>query len=116
MPATESSDWTIVVRALGAAGVDTGDFGRFTADRYPEIIRPSQFDFIMATPVLISVLPRLNDPEVRESVVRSLSTSAAKPEAASVLIDEFRRTSVADHPWLKWAIGNALDTVVVQDH
>jgi HEAT repeat protein len=32
------------------------------------------------------------------------------------LLEEFRRTSAAQHPALKWAIGNALSTVTTVEH
>lgn len=105
----------LAVVAADAAGIDPTDFGKFTSDRHPDVVAPSRFDLAGSTPVLIRLLPSLDDPGVREMVVRSLSTSAARPSATPVLIEEFLRTSDASDPSLKWAIGNALDTTADQD-
>ena len=114
--AENADEFTLVRRALDDAGLPSEDFGRFTSGRHPDIIRPSVFDYRAAVPVLLAVLPRLTRPAVKEAVVRSLSTAQARPAAASALLQEFRRTSDAQHPALKWAIGNALSTVTTIEH
>jgi hypothetical protein len=48
---------------------------------------------------------------VRESLVRALSVPAARPAAAPVLIEEFRRTPDPSGLGLGWVIGNALSVV-----
>lgn len=68
------------------------------------------FDHQNSVPVLLEWLPRIEDPGVKEAIVRHLSTKYAKPIAAHPLIEEFRQTSTDDGA-LKWAIGNALDVV-----
>ena len=109
-------DFELVRGALEAAGIDSADFSRFTSNRHPDVIRPSAFDHRSAVPVLLAVLPLVSHPNAKEAVVRSLTTSYARPGAAEALISEFRNTSAIDHPALKWAIGNALDTVTTPHH
>lgn len=109
-------DFQLVRDALEAAGIASEDFGRFTSGRHPEVIRPSVFDYKAAVPVLLEVLHRVKDPGAKEAVVRSLTTSYARPAAAGALIAEFRSTSVIKQESLKWAIGNALDTVSTPQH
>lgn len=59
-------------------------------------------------PILLSALPIVTDPRVKEAVVRSLSHRGAKPAAAKVMIEEFERATDFS---LGWTIGNALDMV-----
>jgi len=94
--------------ALVGAGIDATDFGRFANDRYPEIIKPTHFDFAAAVPVLLEWLPRVHATEVMEAIVRSLTIRAARPRAAHPMIDAFKRER---DPAVRWAIGNALDAV-----
>lgn len=109
-------DWALVRKALVEAGLPSEDFGRFTAGRHPDVIRPEDFDDTLAIPVLLECLPSVTDPKVKEAIVRSLSTSAAKPVAAPALFSEFVSTSDAEQPALKWAIGNGLNTVTDRSH
>ena len=109
-------DFDLVRSALEAAGIASADFGRFTSGRHLEVIRPSVFDYKAAVPVLLAVLPLVRHPNAKEAVVRSLTTSHARPAAAEARITEFRNTSETEHPALKWAIGNALDTVTTPQH
>jgi len=101
------SDLNVVRSMLEAAGVSSEDFGRFGSG-YPGVITPSRFDYAAAVPVLLSALPMVADPGVKEAVVRSLTHRGAKPAAAKLMIEEFKR---AADPGVGWAIGNALDTV-----
>lgn len=114
--AENANEFALVRQALDESGLPSEDFGRFTSGRHQDVIRPSVFDFRAAVPVLLDVLPRVTRPAVKEAVVRSLSTAHARPAAASALLQEFRGTSDAQHPGLKWAIGNALSTVTTIDH
>jgi hypothetical protein len=109
-------DFQLVRAGLEAAGLASADFGRFTSGRHPDVIRPSAFDYKAAVPVLLEVLPLVQHPSAKEAVVRSLTTSYARPVAADALIREFRNTSATKQPALKWAIGNALDTVTTPEH
>jgi hypothetical protein len=114
--AENAGDFTLVRSALDAAGLPSGDFGRFTSGRHPEIIPNPVFDWRASVPVLLDVLPKVTRPVVKEAIVRSLSTKYARPLAARALLDEFRRTSNAEQPSLKWAIGNALSVVTTKEH
>lgn len=62
-----------------------------------------------AIPILLDWLPRMSNEAVKEAIVRALTVKWARPMAAQPLIEEFRRT-IPDKG-LKWAIGNALETV-----
>ena len=110
----DDADLQRVQQVLREARVSADDFGVFGSGSKVAGIPGSRFDYRAATPVLIRVLPELNDPEIREAVVRSLSTSAAKPSAVPVLLAEFCRTSNDSEAALKWAVGNALETTADQ--
>lgn len=105
--ASYESDLNLVRSMLEVAGVSGEDFGCFGAG-YPGVIAPSRFDYASALPVLLSALPKVVDPAVKEAVVRSLTHRGAKPSAAKPMIGEFKRATDFS---LGWAIGNALDTV-----
>ncbi len=62
-----------------------------------------------AVPILLRWLPLIDDPRVKEDIVRTLTVKWAKPSAAAPLIQEFTHAPPA--PGLKWAIGNALSIV-----
>src|SRR5437660_5465665 len=96
-------DFQLVRAGLEAAGLASADFGRFTSGRHPEVIRQSVFDYEAAVPVLLAVLPLVQHPRAKEAVVRSLTTSCARPVAADALIREVRNTSVTKQLALKWA-------------
>jgi hypothetical protein len=102
-------------RALDAAGLPSADFGRFTSNRHPDVIRPSVFDDRGAVPVLLNLLPSVFHPDALEAIVRHLTTPFARPVAAAPLIALFRTTVPADSS-LKWAIGNALSVVTSPVH
>ncbi|HEX5235409.1 MAG TPA: HEAT repeat domain-containing protein [Silvibacterium sp.] len=78
----------------------------FSLRTFRDVIKSGK-RYTEAIPILLAWLPRL--PEVaKEEVVRALTVPWAKPLAAPVLIEEFTRASDDS---LRWAIGNALDTV-----
>ncbi|MCL2483660.1 MAG: HEAT repeat domain-containing protein [Propionibacteriaceae bacterium] len=67
-----------------------------------------------AVPVLLSWLPRIEDPKLKGEVVRALSVPWAKPVATRPLIDQFRSIPEDVDPTgfgLRWIIGNALDVL-----
>jgi len=73
-----------------------------------------RFDYKITIPILLRWLPRIENPAVKEAIVRALSVPWAKHTTAPVLlIEEFRRSD-ADL-FLKWAIGNALSVVADDD-
>ena len=95
-----------LVVALEAAGIDTVDFGLFGEASF------TTFDFERAAPILIDWLPRIEDPGVKEAMVRSLTGQRrARGEGARRLIVEFTRPAYAENDSLRWAIGNALATL-----
>jgi HEAT repeat protein len=66
--------------------------------------------YAVAVPILTRWLPRMDDADVKEDIVRTLSMRPAR-SAAPALIDEFRRTDNATRQGLHWAIGNALEVL-----
>jgi HEAT repeat protein len=68
-----------------------------------------KLDYQRAVSILLSWLPKVSNPDVKESIVRVLSVPLAKP-AARLFVDEFRRAA-PDQSALKWAIGNGLEVV-----
>lgn len=71
-------------------------------------------DLPAAIPVLLRWLPRMENLDIKEAIVRALTDKAAKPLAAPALIEEFRKAAITQEARmldLKWAIGNALSVV-----
>ena len=69
-----------------------------------------RLDYKRVIPVLLHWLPRVDNPAIKEAIVRALSVPWAKhTEASKLLVEEFRR-SKSDFG-LNWAIGNALSVV-----
>ena len=67
-----------------------------------------------AIPILMKWLPRIENLDVKEDIVRALSVPWAKHTAApKLLVEEFRKPVI--NPGLKWAIGNALSVVADDD-
>ena len=66
--------------------------------------------YAIALPILTRWLPRIDDPDVKEDIVRTLSLRSAR-SAAPALIEEFRRTDGVTRAGLHWAIGNALEVL-----
>lgn len=63
-----------------------------------------------AIPILLAWLPRVENPDVKEDIVRALSVPFATPAAAPALVAEFHRTDPSQEG-LRWAIGNGLEVV-----
>lgn len=71
-------------------------------------------DYRRAIPILLRWLPCVENPAVKEAIVRALSVPWAKhTKAPTLLVEEFRR-SKSDFG-LNWAIGNALSVVADDD-
>jgi HEAT repeats len=68
-------------------------------------LRHEKSEYRPAVPILLRWLPRVANPQVKEDIVRTLSVPWAKPDAAPVLIEEFRK---AESDSLQWAIANSL--------
>jgi len=62
-----------------------------------------------ALPTLLQWLPRIDDPRVKEDIVRSLSVPWVGRDAAPQFIEEFKKAGPKSS--LAWAIGNALSIV-----
>jgi HEAT repeat protein len=73
-----------------------------------------RLDYRRAIPILLRWLPRVENPAIKEAIVRALSVPWVRhTEAPKLLIEEFRKSD--DHLGLKWAIGNALSVVANDD-
>lgn len=70
-----------------------------------------RLDYSVAVPILLEWLPNTSDPSVKEDLVRALSVKWAKPDAAPLLVREFRRVEDPSGSGIRWAIGNALAVV-----
>jgi len=68
-------------------------------------------DYQRAIPVLLDWLPRVPNHDVKEELVRAVSVKWAKPQAAPLLVKEFRAVAGETGAGLRWAIGNALEVV-----
>ena len=104
-----SSDSGALIKDLHDAGVDV-------SDPWDLVNRPVQYP--SAIPILIDWLHNIearvdetSRPKLREALVRALSVPAAHPQAAPVLIEEFRRVEDKTGLGLRWVVGNALSIV-----
>lgn len=68
-------------------------------------------DYSAAIPILRHWLPKVDNLDVKEAIVRALSVRWAKPDAAPELISELEKLRDAPYHGIKWAIGNALSVV-----
>ncbi len=64
-----------------------------------------------AIPILLKWLPLIDNLDVKESIVRSLSVPWAKHIAARPLVQEYQKYDNKTYGSLKWAIANALSVV-----
>ncbi|TAK33868.1 MAG: HEAT repeat domain-containing protein [Chloroflexota bacterium] len=62
-------------------------------------------------PILLRWLPRMENLRVKSDIVRALSVKWAKPIAAPVLIQEYRRVPTFPASDMRWTVGNALSVV-----
>jgi len=63
-----------------------------------------------ALPALLDWLPRVENPIVKEDIVRALSVPWARgTDAAMLLVSEFERADDPHGTGLRWAIGNAIE-------
>jgi hypothetical protein len=88
-----------ILNDLGAMGYRVNTIG--------ELVQ-GKTEYRSAIPILLRWLPRISDPRVKEDIVRTLSVPWAKPAAAPVLMEEFRK---ADNAGLRWAIANGLAVI-----
>jgi hypothetical protein len=77
----------------------------------PADLHNQRMDYRDAIPVLLKWLPKVESP-LKDDVVRALSVEWARPTAAPLLIEEFRRPDGPESELgLRWTIGNALAVV-----
>lgn len=94
-------DDLIVVKALQNVGIEVQSV-------YDLVNSPRSYD--AAIPVLLNLLPEIEDERVKEGIVRALTVKEARGLASRPLLHEFK--SAAPSQWiLKWVIGNALSVV-----
>ncbi len=90
-----------VIADLAQAGFDV----EWISDLYVK-----KMDYKSAIPVLLNWLSKIENLDVKESIVRALSVAWAKPTAALPLINEFKKAN-PESVNFKWAIANALSVV-----
>lgn len=79
----------------------------------PADLYNKSMDYRRALPLLLHWLPRLDNNDVKETVVRALTVRWARPDAARPLFIEL---ASADTPNLRWAIASALEVVCGPEH
>ncbi len=88
-----------VLRELVAAGFNVQSLGE---------LRQTGAEYPTAIPILLRWLPRVENAQVKEDLVRTLSVPWAAPEAMPALIAEFKRADGQERYGLRWAIANGL--------
>ncbi len=92
----------LLVQELVAAGFPVST----VADLYNK-----RLYYASAIPTLLGWLPKMQNLDVKQDIVRCLSVPFARPMAAGPLIHEFRSTKDESTNGLRWTIGNALEVV-----
>jgi HEAT repeat protein len=75
-----------------------------------------RFDYRAAIPVLVRWLPVVDDPTVKEMIVRGLAVRWSRDSAVPTLIHEFRTTHDESDSGYRWAVGNALEVTASKKH
>lgn len=102
-----SADAAPVLEDIRARGLVVGS----VADLFNK-----KLDYRKAIPVLVDWLPRVDNRDVKEDIVRALSVKWAKgTPAPRMLVAEFERARDPDNVGLRWAIGNALEVLASDD-
>jgi HEAT repeat protein len=94
-------DHQLVLNTLRNAGLHIEDIHEFVNGSTPA----------EAVPLLIELLPLLDDNAIKEGVVRALGDKVARGAAARPLMAELRRLR-STMPMLRWTIANSLVEVV----
>lgn len=92
-----------LLRELAASGFNVQSLGE---------LRQMGAEYPAAIPILVKWLPKIEDAQVKEDLVRTLSVPWAAPGAVPALIAEFRRADGQQHDGLRWAIANGLAVTV----
>jgi hypothetical protein len=71
-------------------------------------LRKTGVEYPTAIPILLRWLPRIENEQLKEDLVRTLSVPWAPPEVAAALIKEFQRVGWQQCAELNWAIANGL--------
>ncbi len=92
-----------ILRELAASGFNVQSLGelRYSGAEYPA-----------AVPHLVRWLPKVENAQLKQDLVRTLSVPWAAPEAVPALILEFQRSDGQQREGLRWAIANALAATV----
>lgn len=80
-------------------------------DTISDICKLNQSYYKKAVPILLKWLKKIEDEDIKEEIVRTLSMPWAKPIAAKPFIEEFIDAPNEALSSLKWAIGNGLSIV-----
>jgi hypothetical protein len=92
-----------ILKELAARGFPVSSIGE---------LRQRKLDYRPVIGLLLHWLPRIADWDVKEDIVRTLSVPWAKPQAAAVFVEEFRKTPEgSEAASFRWAIGNGLSIV-----
>jgi HEAT repeat protein len=91
-----------VIADLAEAGFNI----KWISDLYSQ-----KLNYQSAIPILLKWLPRIENLDVKEDIVRALSVPWAKSLAAPALITEFYKMQNESNTGIKWAIANALSVV-----
>jgi HEAT repeat protein len=85
---------------------EAGFYLEWVSDLYHQ-----KLNYKSAIPVLLKWLPRIDNLDVEEAIVRALTVPWAKSIAAPALIAEFHKVQNESNIGIKWAIANALSVV-----
>ncbi len=88
-----------VLQELAASGFKVQSLGE---------LRQTGIEYPAAIPILVRWLPKIENAQVKEDLVRTLSVPWAAPEAVPALLSEFKRTDGQQSEGLRWAIANGL--------
>jgi hypothetical protein len=91
-----------LLKELNDNGFDISDFNELTLNvhKYKD-----------ALPILLKWIPRINNPDVAETIVRAVSVPWAKKRAVPTLIEKLETERESGNDSLTWALGNALYAV-----
>jgi hypothetical protein len=67
------------------------------------------YEYSRIMPRLLEWIPRVDDPKVKEELIRAIIDKSMRPQAAPTLIDEYHKAPRGSE--LQWVIGYALQTV-----